>query len=252
MSATPTRGARFLAAFNDLERHFGAALDIHEFESFKRLARRYADHRRLPQEHRDALEVFGNLRNAISHGRYYGGEPIAEPVTDLVEQIEALRDLLLSPPLALEVVGNNNVHAVSPDDPISVALDSVSRFDFSQLPVYRDTHAYAYEALLTTNAIARWLAEQLREKGAGSVDAPVREVLRFAEVHEQATLVPRTITSFEAADLLHGHGEKQPVRALIITRDGRPTDRPLAVIVAYDLSRLSASLHFAPRSSPPT
>lgn len=186
---------RFLAAFNEIEDHFRRVLGAGDHADFGWMAREYVDRKHLPREFRDALSAFASLRNAISHGLYQGGRPIAEPVAEVVMQIEQIHDKLVAPPAALSVLGTMVVRTADLDEPISVALDHVRRFDYSQLPVY---DGGVYVGILTTNAIARWLAAQLAASDGLAEVEPVRRVLTFAEPHERALHVPRAITAAEA------------------------------------------------------
>lgn len=240
--STGTFGARFLSAFNDIENHVRASLGAAEHEPFGSLAPKFADRKRLPRQQRDALAAFTSLRNAISHGRYYNGQPIAEPVADVVIQIERLRDQFMSPPLALTGHPVASVYQARPGDPISTVLAKVREYDFSQLPVYTDSGEYL--GLLTTNAIARWLARQLEDPDLGLADdQAVNQVLRFAEAHEVAVHVPRDITAAEAIyRLSHGGVDGRPATALIVTHGGKRSEKPLAVIVSEDLPRLNQAL----------
>lgn len=195
---------------------------------------------RLPPAQLDALLAFAHPRNAISHSRYYEGQPIAEPVLAVVEQIERLRDQIKAPPTALAVLGVMDVCVAHPDEPISSALEHVRRFDFSQLPVYDDS---GYVDVLTTNTIARWLSHQLTTNGELTKDATVSQALEFAEPYECALLVHRNITASEAIDRLrYGGPGRTPVTALIVTDNGRREEVPLAVIPTYDLSALTEAL----------
>ncbi|MEU8298936.1 CBS domain-containing protein [Micromonospora sp. NPDC048909] len=235
-----TLGARFLAAFNDIEKHIRAHLKADERIGFTQLAREYAEKKRLPNQHKSALVAFASLRNAISHGTYYGGRPIAEPVEAIVQEIERLRQQLLEPPRALRVLPYSEVCVVGPDDPIGTALDHIQTLGFSQLPVY-DGDGYA--GVLTTNAIARWLANQLTRNTGIAEEEPVSHVLRFAEPGEEAVLVTRAITVVEAIGRLSsGRQAGQLSTALIITENGRRTDKPLRLVAPYDLPLLTAAL----------
>ncbi|MEU1745799.1 CBS domain-containing protein [Micromonospora arida] len=238
-----TLGSRFLAAFNDIEKHIRGHLKADERTSFTQLAREYAEKKRLPSQHKSALVAFASLRNAISHGTYYGGRPIAEPVEAIVQEIERLRQLMLEPPRALHVLPHGEVHTVRPGDPVGTALDLVRTLGFSQLPVY-DSDGYA--GVLTTNAIARWLADQLTRNTGIAEEEPVSHVLRFAEPGENAVLVPRAITVVEAIERLSsGRQAGQLSTALIITENGRRTDKPLRLVAPYDLPLLTAALAIA-------
>jgi CBS domain-containing protein len=242
--ALPTPGIRFVAAFNNIENHLRTTLHADKHIEFAQLVHRYAaEKKRLPAQHLTALLAFASLRNAISHGRYYGGRPIADPVEEVVEEIERLWKQISSPPLALTVVGGGDVCQVHPDEPIRAALDHVQRFDYSQLPVYDES---GYVGILTTNTIARWLADQLSRNAGLAAEEPVRQVMRFAEKDECAALVPRAITAAEAIDRLSQGGRSgQPVTALIISQFGRKTDKPLAVVVPDDLPTLTAAVAIA-------
>jgi CBS domain-containing protein len=235
-----SRGARFLAAFNDIEDRFRRVLGLDEHAEFAQMARQYSDKKRLPPAQRDALLAFASLRNAISHSRFYDGHPIAEPVQEVVDEIEHLRDQITSPPKALTVLGSRQVYLTRPSDPISAVLERIARFDYSQVPVYDDIR---YVGILTTNAIARWLAHQLELNQGLAEGEPVHRVLEFAEPHERARLARPAITAAEALDqLAHGGEGRTPVTALIVTEGGRPTDTPLRMITSSDLSALSAAL----------
>jgi CBS domain-containing protein len=235
-----SNGTRFLSAFNDIEGLFRSRLGADQHVDFAQLEREYGDKYRLPLPHRDALKAFRELRNAIVHGRYFGGRPIAEPVPEVVAEIEHLRSLLMSPPTALAVLGTRDVCVASCDGPIRTALEYVRRFDYSQLPVYDDKE---YVGILTTNTIARWLAHQLTLNQGLAEEETVRQVLTFSEAHERALLVPRTITAAEAIHKLsHGGTDGTPVTALIITERGLNRETPLRVIALFDLPQLTAAL----------
>jgi CBS domain-containing protein len=231
---------RFITAFNEIESHFRAALGVDEHVEFGKLVREYVATRHLPLKHQDALLAFARLRNAISHEPYRNGRPIADPRPDVVEQIEQLRDLYFKPPTAFSVLGQRDVCSVAPGQPISAALEYVRLFDYSQLPVYDGD---SYLGILTTNAIARWLAAQLAATGGLAEAETVGHVLKFAEQHERSRHVPRSIT---AADAIHrlstGGQEGKPLTALIITQSGRSTEKPLRVVVDDDLPALVSAL----------
>jgi hypothetical protein len=237
-----SRGERFLAAFNEIESHFRRTLQADTHVEFSALAKAYAERKRLPRPQREALSAFVLLRNAISHGRYYAGKPIAEPVDGVVDQIEHLRDQIMAPPKALDVLTRREVCTVHPDNEVGVALQRVLQFGYSQLPVYEGDK---YMALLTTNAIARWLGGQLTQNGNLAESQPVRHVLEFAETYEHAVHVARSTTAAEAVHRLSFAREGgRPPAALIITETGRTIEKPLGVVVIDDLPVITAALSF--------
>jgi hypothetical protein len=152
------RGARFMSAFNDIEHHLRSALGAAQYVEFADMVREFANSNTLTHRQVDALFAFRSLRNAICHSHYYHGQPIAEPVMEVVRQIERLRDQIKKLPKAIDVLGKQDISSVDLDEPIGTALEYIRDFDYSQLPVYRQQ---TYVGLLTTNAVARWLASQL-------------------------------------------------------------------------------------------
>jgi len=231
---------RFIAAFNEIESYFRAALVVDEHVEFGKLVREYVATRHLPLRHQDALLAFARLRNAISHEPYRNGRPIAYPRPDVVEQIEQLRDLCFKPPTALSVLGQREVCSVAPGQPISAALEYVSLYDYSQLPVYDGD---SYVGILTTNAIARWLAAQFAAAEGLAEAETVGHVLDFAEQHESAKPVARSITTADAIHRLSKGGQEgKPLTALIITQSGKSTEKPLRVVVDDDLPALVSAL----------
>ena len=237
-------GVRFLSAFNDIESHFRASIDVNGALTFTALTQKYVDRHRPIRPQRDALAAFALLRNAIAHGRYYNGQPIAEPVEQVVLQIEQLRDQLRQPPTALSVAAVRNVVTVRDFDSVGTALEHVRTHDFSQFPVY-DSHN-AYQGLLTTNTVARWLASQLRDQGGLAEDQTVAEVLHFAETHERATFLPRPASIVVALQALtHPPQSERAPTALLITHSGRESEQPLALLVVDDIPELVARVSLA-------
>lgn len=233
-------GQRFITAFNDVENHFRAEIGAKKHVGFAELARRYVAANDLPVQHQTALLAFARLRNAISHELYRDGLPVADPRLDLVEQIEQLRNLYLTPRTALNILEPREVCSVDPGQPIGAALEYVRLFDYSQIPVYDGDN---YVGILTTNATARWLAAQLAADDGLARTESVGHILKFAEEHERAQHVPQSITAADAVhQLSKGGQEGAPLTALIITESGRPTEKPLRVVVDDDLPVLVAEL----------
>lgn len=235
-----SNATRFMAAFNDIEAHVRKSLSAAEHEDFSSLALRFGDKQHLLPNQMSALRAFISLRNAISHGQYYGGRPIADPVSKVVEEIERLRAQIAYPPLALAVLGVHPVSCLSPEDSLNDALEQVRNHDYSQFPVY---DRGVFIGLLTTNAIARWLANQLAANGGLAEIETVGQVLRFAEPYEKGQLVPRQTRVTDAIFRLSPReGKGAPEVALIVTETGRQEEQPLGLVVAEDLPALYAAL----------
>lgn len=75
-----------------MEAHLRDSLKCDEGGSFMTMLGISSNKCRLTTEQFRALSAMASLRNAIGHGEYYGGRPIAEPVREVVDQIDNLSD----------------------------------------------------------------------------------------------------------------------------------------------------------------
>lgn len=235
MTDYPNRAVPFLAAFNDIEAFLRSELNAKKSDGFSWMVR-LAERKKIvtPRQSTD-LQEYADLRNAISHGQYRDFEPIAEPVAEVVAAIEKLRDLLLHPPLAIEVLGPQEVITAAPEDDIRDVLSHIRTTGISQFPVY---DGGTCTGLLTTNTVARWVAADLRDNN--ELDArTVSDVVRWAENSDRPVFLPRDVTAAAAVDALTTplpSGELP--RAAIVTESGRDTQKPLRVISGMDVAKL--------------
>ena len=234
------RATAFIAAFNDIEQYLRRNYGSRNAEGFRTLVRIAMREQALPQPQADALFAFADLRNAISHGTYHEGRPIAEPFEHTVTEIEALRDLITQPPTALAVLGERSPDVVTLATTIHDALKLLHGESLSVLPVY----AKSFIFLLTTDMIVRWVAEDL--EGDGRLDA--HSVGDLAPYVSPADMAYFSRADISAATAIHhftdpGHSGLLP-RAIIITPKGSPKQYPLRVIDRSELPKLVQALDF--------
>lgn len=231
-----SRAVAFLAAFNDIESHLRVALEAKRSDSFWWMVDRAVDRHLLSQRQGEVLKDYGNLRNAISHGRIRDGELIADPHPDVVAEMQQLAQLLIQPPQALDVLGPQDVVSLRVDSAIAKALEAISTHDISQLPVYND--AGEFHTLLTTNIIARWVAKDFSDNQ--ELDAKtVAAALDYAEATDYAVFMPRDVGAQKVIDALSEPNKAgQRPAAVIITETGGKHQKPLRLITPHDLGAL--------------
>jgi len=233
----------FMSAFNDIEAHLRRSLygEQDGYQGFRAMLDEYrlerARHLR-PQQYRELLPLV-DLRNALTHGQRLNDEPLAEPTEAAVSAIRRLRGELLGPKLVLAVLKRRDRPVtVAPGESVRRALDTMYENDFSQVPVYDGS---TYVGLLTTNTVARWVADQMRRHDGLAEDAPVGETLTFSEDIERVEHLPRGVTTTEAVWRFATAAEEgRPLTTLLVTDSGKRTETPLGIVVAEDLARLSS------------
>lgn len=230
---TMTNGTRFMAAFNDVEDHLLKAVGNGHYVPFSDLRRKARNAKITTAKQDEWLAAFGNLRNAISHGRYDNGRPLADPVDSVVTRMETLREAIIQPPTVGDVVRGQQAVEFPSDEPLSTALRYVREHSYSQFPI-RDQGQFV--GLLTTNAIARWLAHQMDLHGGMAESESVGEVLEHAEADEQAVLLGRDSWLVEALERLSPPDPSVAgCTAVVVTQNGRPTEKTLGLITHADI-----------------
>lgn len=234
-----SRATRFLSIFAEIEKHFRSHFDTGDNrQSFIRMAELYAQRNRA-QRDLPALRTFADLRNALAHQDYYGGKPVAEPVSDVVAAIERLRNKIIRPPAVLNVLETREIKLFRPEDKLRDVLEVVRQHDYSQFPVY---NGHSYTGLLTTNCIARWLAHRLATDELVEEES-VGTAMEFHEPQDRAIHLGRDTTVPEALKkLAPTSGNGPSPAALIITHSGVAHEKPLAIVVAGDIPSMFASL----------
>lgn len=231
-TATSDPAREFLNVFADIEQTLKSRLGLTDYMSPKAMAKRYMEAGGITEDQRTLIIALADLRNAISHASYRDGVAIANPHPETIAEAKQVRDYLRHPPLALDVLQRRHVRTVTLGDSLATALTHV-KDDFSQFPVYDNG---TYVGLLTTNSIARWLAEQCAVTGAVPQSAQVSHLLEFAEESDRAIHLPADVLVPAVISALCD--DDNPLRAVIITNSGHPDEEPVSVAVREDLHLL--------------
>lgn len=169
-------------------------------DSFRWIVDRVYDKQMMTKKQVEALKDFGNLRNAIAHGRYFDDELLAFPHPKAVEQIEKLQALLTSPLQALSILPPHDVATLDIDADVQEALALI-----------------AFTRLFPDTCVPRPRVSSV----------PINVVLEHSEATDRAAFLPRTASAQQALDTLTelAHDGSHPC-ALIFTEDGPRTRFP--------------------------
>lgn len=120
------------------------------------------------------------------------------------------------------------------DDPIGPVARTMYERHFSQMPV-RDGAQWI--GLLTTEAIARWMAGRGRHDLEVETRAPVREVLAYADDAGDFRTLQMHAPAEEILALFDGAAIRgQPIKAIVLVNP--KSDEPTGIVTAYDLPQL--------------
>lgn len=134
-----------------------------------------------------------------------------------------------------EALGRGHLAWCSPDDPIGPVARALYEGHFSQVPVRGER---GWMALLTTEAVARWMAGRSRHELDVEARAPVREVLAYADDARDFRVVPAETSVQDVLDLFDSAVTRgQPLKAVLVSTAGQgaSADR---IVTPFDLPRL--------------
>lgn len=139
------------------------------------------------------------------------------------------------PTTIAEAMRGQQVLTCDADDPIGPVARTLYERHYSQVPV---REAGAWIGLLTTEAVARWMAGRSRHELEVQDAAPVREVLAYADDQADFRVVPGTAPVAQVIGLFDAAtAQGQPLKAILV-EGRRPASGLAGIVTAYDLPRL--------------
>ena len=126
---------RFIDAYNNIDYTLKARYNFNRSMGFSDLIRKTVSMNYVVAKYEDDLIDYGRLRNAIIHSNNENFV-IAEPHDSVVENIEHIEKLLVTPPLAIETVARKNVLIIDSEKSMKDVIIAIAESGFSNIPVY--------------------------------------------------------------------------------------------------------------------
>jgi predicted transcriptional regulator len=173
------------------------------------------------------------MTNALVHHRDPGGELIAEPSEQALREFEQIVQAIISPPKLIPQFQKPGIRLFSPQDPLMTALQHMREHDYSQVVVQT---AEGQLSLLTVEGIARWLEEQAQDDSINMQEAIIADARRYEQAENVVVMSHnQTINDAMESFMLTIEQGKPRIYALLITEQGRVTEKPLGIITPWDL-----------------
>ncbi|HJD05317.1 MAG TPA: CBS domain-containing protein [Candidatus Onthoplasma faecipullorum] len=226
-----TNAERFIAAYNKIDYGLRTIYDFKRSMSFSDVIRRSVVLNSVVRKYEEDLIDYGRLRNAIIHNgnsKY----TIAEPHDDIVLKIEKLAELITEPPLAVDRVGNKEVIIIDKDLSIAKAIELIARTGYSNLPVYDNNKLLG---IINGRKLINVLGYKLAD-GVNLQDfvdnTTVGEIISEMGEDYFFMLADEDITIDEAMNYFENN---RKLLIILITKDGKDTSKPLAIISSSDI-----------------
>ncbi len=225
----------FIDTFNKIENLLKEEQHSDHYQTFSHKVK--TSDNRAVQRFRDDLLSFSELRNAIVHNPRIDNKPIAEPHDDIVKRIQQIYEEISNPERVFPKF-QGDVFGARKDEYINNVLSVINQKAYSQFPVFDD--AGHVTEMVTTNTITRWLSSHLEEHGAVIVEETiVADFLPAIEYPDNYDFINRQATVYDAYAYFLDHMEKTKsnLDALLITENGKATEKLLGIITVSDIAR---------------
>lgn len=230
---------RFLNAFHRIEQLLRQRSGAKDYVRFYELI---DGTRSLNPEQKRRLKELADLRNVIAHHPYNDDdEPYATPRTETIKWIEAQADIIERPPMVIPALKLQPPAVLLGTEPLSKFLTMLGApYNFSQSPYRRHNGELG---LITTNAVARWLAMQHQGDGYLSDDVAIDQVVAVgAEFRDRVLVKSRKLKIVDALTLFSGDRDSEPPSAVVMTETGTTSEKPLALITPSDIPAMTKLL----------
>ncbi len=228
---TRENSTRFITAYNQIDYALRTIYSFKRSMSFSDLIRRCVVLNSIVRKYEEDLIDFGRLRNAIVHtgNKKY---TIAEPHDEIVEKIEKLAKLITEPPLAIDRVGNKEVITLADTVKIGEAMSLIARTGYGNLPIYCGEKLVGIlnaRKLLTVlgNKVGEGvnLQEFITNTTVGEIISEMGDDYYFM-LADKSISIDVAMNSFE---------NNRKLLVILITKDGKDTSKPLAIISTADI-----------------
>ena len=226
-----TNAERFIAAYNQIDYSLRTIYDFKRSMSFSDVVRRSVVLNSVVRKYEEDLIDYGRLRNAIIHNgnkKYI----IAEPHDNIVTKIEKLANLISEPPVAIDRVGNKEVITINHDMKIATAMELISRTGYSNLPIY---DAEKLIGILNGRKLISVLGQKIGEKVNIQdyiMNTEVSTVVENMGDDYYFMLADEDLTIDDAMNYFENN---RKLLIILITKNGKDTGKPLAIITAADI-----------------
>lgn len=226
---------KFIECFKEIEQFINRLPGIKDDWSFTNKIRNVPESNSIVKRYKDDLISFAYLRNAISHHPKDDNKVIAEPRGTTVDLIMKIKSQIINPKKVVPIF-QFDVYSVNESSNILDLIKEMKKQSFSQVPYISETGEME---IITTNTIARWLAEQIDEYGTILVEnTKVSSLLDHIEFENNYKLVGRNTTVVDAYTYFESHIEQhnRHLDAIMITENGKPHETLIGLITIDDLS----------------
>lgn len=229
------RSERFIVAFNKIEKYFNQQLNDTSYVPFFRAVLRLRKKDAIVNRYHNDLLEYSELRNAIVHERTEVNYTIADPHIRIVEAIEKIAEEMTAPKLVIPTF-KKTLKVIQADLSVKTILNMIRETKFTQFPVYRSKQ---FVGLLTDKKVLHWIAGNLNGDFSELLQTPIMKLIEDDGTEPNYRFIPRSMDIYQAEELLLEMFKKhEGIAALLITEEGKASEKLLGMVTPRDLIRV--------------
>ena len=163
----------FLNLYNQLDEQLREKLGAKPQRSHASLLETMAGQDPVFKEYHSRLQAYRALRNALIHIPYNGEEPepIAEPISAIVEQYQKIVDYVLNPPTALQAIAIKEVSTCTWTENFQSTLEVMQLRKFRLMPIVESNGAdEVLVGIFDISTLAFHINEKIKSQGSFTID----------------------------------------------------------------------------------
>ncbi len=230
---------RFLAIYNEIDTYMRKKLSLSDGVAHSELIRKLIDKgNSLIRRYSDDLKAYAKLRNAIVHNPYKNQiDPIAEPHDIIIIKYQKIRDEILNPPLALDIlaVKAEKIYKIGLNYNAIEVMEEMNKQAFSYVPVIeKDTLIGVFSEKSIFSYIVKNKNVLIDD------ECKISDFLEFIPLdnhcNECFLFKSRTITVVEIEEVFKNNliGNKR-IAIIFITEKGKENEKILGLITPWDV-----------------
>lgn len=183
--------------------------------------------------HHHQLKYFGELRNHITHGIKEHGHTYAYPSEHALAKLTRLKDVIVTPPLVVDVFAKD-VYSCLLTDPLIHVVHAMHDQSYTHIPVYDIKNNF--QGVITEWDIAGFLASYMDNESTWLNDMVVND-LTFHTDDDAYVFVSEKENIYEIDKIFtHKKQEGKRLGAIFVTKHGKKNEPLIGIITAGDIA----------------
>ncbi|WP_027109113.1 CBS domain-containing protein [Lacticigenium naphthae] len=219
---------KFLATFNRIHQHLNHLIGENGYLPFYELLERAEKRNDAVKKHKQALQIFADLRNVLVHNKWKPGVYLADPTDEILKEIEQMEEEI-SHPTAIYPRFKRNVITFQETDSLQKVFEKIKLEKAGHFPIYQQKQ---FKDVLTAKGIIYWIAKHSYDHTNNLLDVQIKDILEKEYSSDNYLFIRQGMPIQTASDLMI---KNKKLEALMITENGKSTENLLGIITPSDL-----------------